>query len=78
MVGSVSVALLRLRTRRVGKRWRRYSDSIGQLWPTAVNLTMPFRGQQALEAELAQGAEHGFDVTVGAEAFDEDSLAGLW
>jgi len=24
-----------------GKRWRRYSDSIGQLSPTAVNLTMP-------------------------------------
>ncbi len=24
-----------------GKRWRRYSDSIGQLSPTDVNLTMP-------------------------------------
>ena len=24
-----------------GKRWRRYRDSIGQLSPTAVNLTMP-------------------------------------
>ena len=33
-------------------------------------------GQQALEAELAQGGEHGFDVTVRAGAFDEESLGG--
>ena len=29
-----------------GKRWRRYSDSIGQLSPTAVNLTMPQRSSK--------------------------------
>ena len=30
-----------------------------------VALARGFRGQQAFEAELAQGAEHGFEVTVG-------------
>ena len=35
-----------------------------------------FRGQQAIEAELAQAAEHGFDVTVGAGTLDPESLAG--
>ena len=39
-------------------------------------LARGFRGQQGFQAELAQGAEDGFDVTVGAGAFDEESLAG--
>ena len=41
-----------------------------------VALARGFRGQQAFEAELAQGAEHGFDVTAGAGALEQESLAG--
>jgi hypothetical protein len=39
-----------------------------------VALARGFGGQQAIEAELAECAEHGFDVTVGAGAFDEESF----
>ena len=41
-----------------------------------VALARGFGGRQAIETELAQGAEHGFDVAVGAGAFDPESLAG--
>ena len=34
-----------------GKRWRRYRDSIGQLSPTAVNLTMPRAGTGEVHLE---------------------------
>ena len=36
-----------------------------------VALARGFRGQQAFQAELAQGTEHGFDVPVGAGAADD-------
>ena len=59
-----------------GKRWRRYSDSMSRLSPTAVNLTMPRDWLMSLETgplyiEPASPWENGFCESFNGKLRDE-------
>ncbi len=60
-----------------GKRWRRYSDSIGQLSPTGVNLTMPFEPLDERAPVYMQPFRLIQELVVGASPEAAEQLAEL-